>query len=135
MKYALLPLFLLVYIITDAQVKISGKIVDNRNHPVRGISITLKNSYDGGTSDSLGQYSFTTAEQGPQILVATATGYRDAEINIILKTDPILINIQLKELVTELKAVVISAGAFEASEFREGTRGEPLPKAPWSGQT
>ena len=41
-----------------------------------GVSITLKNSYDGATSDSLGNFSFTSAEKGKQIIEASIVGYR-----------------------------------------------------------
>ena len=51
---------LLISIKINAQVKISGKITDNHNKPLPGISISIKDSYDGATSDSLGNYSFTT---------------------------------------------------------------------------
>lgn len=47
-----------------AQVKISGKIIDNHNNPLAGISVSILNSYDGATSDSLGNYSFNTGEKG-----------------------------------------------------------------------
>ncbi|MFI5195354.1 MAG: carboxypeptidase-like regulatory domain-containing protein, partial [Chitinophagales bacterium] len=33
------------------QTSISGKIKDGRGHPVPGVSITIKNSFDGATSD------------------------------------------------------------------------------------
>ena len=44
------------------QVMISGKITDNKNLPIRGVSITIVDSYDGGTTDSLGNFSFVTTE-------------------------------------------------------------------------
>ena len=58
------------------QVKISGKIIDNHNKTLPGISITILDSYDGATSDSLGNYSFTTIEKGEQTLQATSAGYK-----------------------------------------------------------
>src|SRR5215212_9898304 len=99
-----------------AQTNISGKILDNKNKPLPGISITLKNTYDGTTSDSSGNYSFTSTEKGEQTLEASSSGYRSFEQKINLAGNSLAINISLKELVTELKAVVISAGTFEASD-------------------
>ena len=56
--------FLLISTYGKAQVNISGKITDNHNNALPGISISIQNSYDGTTSDSLGNYSFTTSEKG-----------------------------------------------------------------------
>ena len=49
-----------------------------------GISISIQDSYDGATSDSSGNYSFTTSEKGVQLLQASATGYKPFEQNINL---------------------------------------------------
>ena len=108
------------------QVKISGKITDNHNKTLPGISITILNSYDGATSDSLGNYSFTTIEKGDQTLQATSAGYKSFEQKINIIDQPILIDISLKEQVTELKAVVISAGTFEASDQKRASALNPI---------
>ena len=120
--------FLIIFINASVygQSNISGKIQDNKNKPIGGISISLKNTYDGTTTDSLGNYSFTTTEKGEQTLEATGNGYRSFEQNINLTGNPLTINISLKELVTELKAVVISAGTFEASDQKKTTVLNPI---------
>jgi hypothetical protein len=120
MKRVLTLLILLTAISSKAQVKVSGKINDAKGKPVGGVSVVLKNTYDGSTSDSLGNYSFTTTEKGAQIIEATIIGYRPFEQGITLSSGPIILSITLKELVTELKAVVISAGAFVASDKNKG---------------
>ncbi|MEO6454134.1 MAG: carboxypeptidase-like regulatory domain-containing protein [Ginsengibacter sp.] len=108
------------------QTKITGRITDNRNKPISGISITIKDSYDGATSDSLGNYSFTTEEKNANILGASGTGFRSFEQPVNLNGGLLTINISLKELVTELKAVVITAGAFEASDQKRTTVLNPI---------
>ncbi len=120
MKRVLTLLILLAALSSKAQIKVSGKITDTKGKPVGGVSISLKNTYDGSTADSLGNYSFTTTEKGAQIVEATIIGYRPFEQNINLASSPVMLNISLKELVTELKAVVISAGAFVASDKNKG---------------
>jgi hypothetical protein len=50
----------------------------------------------------------------------TCTGFKPFEQEISLQNSPIKLNINLKELITELKAVVITAGSFEASDKRKG---------------
>lgn len=106
---------------STAQVKISGKVVDQKGRALPAVSISLKDSYDGATSDSAGNYSFTTTEKGLQVLEASFTGYSSYSKNITIEDKDISLEIAIKELVTELKAVVISAGAFEAGDKKKGT--------------
>jgi len=104
-----------------AQVRISGKMTDTKNNPLHGASITIRNSYDGTTTDSSGNFSFTTTEKGAQVIEASLSGYNTYEKNIMLDKSEIVLNISVKELITELKAVVITAGAFEASDQKKTT--------------
>jgi hypothetical protein len=105
---------------------VSGTVADSKGRPVAGVSISLKGSYDGATSDSSGTFSFPTAEKGNQVLTATAIGYKLFEIPITLSGTAQQFAIVLKEEITELKAVVISAGAFEASDRKKGTVMSPI---------
>jgi hypothetical protein len=109
------------FFVSPAQVKISGRITDNKNKPLQGVSIVLKDTYDGATSDSSGNYSITTDEKGEKILDVSLIGYNglSQKISIGGKQD-IVQNISLKEVITEMKAVVISAGTFEASDKNKG---------------
>jgi len=120
MKRVLTLLVLLSALSIKAQVKVSGKITDTKGRPVMGVSITLKNTYDGSTTDSLGNFSFSTTEKGAQLIETSIIGYRPFQQDIKLEGSPLVLNISLKELVTELKAVVISAGSFVASDKNKG---------------
>ena len=105
-----LPFFL------SAQTIVSGKVTDKKN-PLRGVSITLKNSYDGATSDSTGKFSFKTFEKGEFLLTATSVGYKSFEQKVTLEgKGSLTVDIILKEEITEMQAVVISAGTFVASD-------------------
>ena len=107
---------LFIVFASHAQVTISGRIVDKKK-PVAGVSITLKDTYDGATSDSTGNFSFKTTEKGDHVLVFTAIGYKPIEIPVKIATTNITQGeIIMKEEITELQAVVISAGTFEASD-------------------
>lgn len=99
-----------------AQVTIKGVVKDNKNNPVAGASIAIKDSYDGATSDSLGRYSFKTFEKGTQLLVVSNIGFKSFEQQVKLESSVITIDVVLKQEVTELTAVVLSAGTFEASD-------------------
>lgn len=108
------------------QVKISGRVLDNKKKPVQGVSISLKDSYDGATSDSAGSYSFLTTEKGSFMLIATSIGFRNFEMPVVIGTEPLVQDIFLKDEISELKAVVISAGTFEASDKKKGTVLSPI---------
>ena len=116
--------FLLLFLGIDgiqAQVTIRGKMTDTKNKPLAGGSIAVRDSYDGCTTDSTGKFSFTTTEKGPLLLDATLSGYTSYQKNIIPDKNEIELLIVVKELITELNAVVITAGSFEASDKKKGS--------------
>ena len=123
--FLILPLLLLFAVVAHAQYKISGKVLDEKDHPVRGASVYLDNTIDGGTTDSLGVFSFTTTEKGNQTIVA-------AEVSHDITGSPIVINGNISDIVLHMKntahdlgAVTISAGSFSASD-RNKTILKPL---------
>lgn len=103
------------------QATIKGIVRDNKNNPIGGASITIKDSYDGATSDSTGNYSFKTTEKGQQILVITNLGYKPFEQLIKLENGVLTIDASLKQEITELTAVVLTAGTFEASDRKRAS--------------
>src|SRR5690606_11355988 len=119
MRYILL-LIVLIPAAMQAQVKISGK-VESMKKPVKGASIAIRDSYDGATSDSLGRFSFTTTEEGEVTVVVTNVGYKPYEQVVKLEGNPIELDIQLKVEITELNAVMVTAGTFEASDRKRAS--------------
>jgi vitamin B12 transporter len=113
-----LVLFLLLASVASAQITISGKLKDNKGKPIPGATVSIKDSYDGGLVDSLGNYTFTTTEKGDQLLVATNIGYRSFEEKIVIGTEPITKDISLKEEMSELKAVTVISGSFAAGDTK-----------------
>ncbi|MDB5231470.1 MAG: TonB-dependent receptor [Chitinophagaceae bacterium] len=100
----------------QAQVRISGTVKDHRGDPIIGASISIKDSYDGAVTDSTGHYHFGTRDTGSKILSITNIGYKSFEQAIQIAKQPITIDAVLKEQVDELRAVTVTAGAFEASD-------------------
>ncbi len=121
MKWLGIIFFLLLTFNVKSQVNIEGVVKDFKEKPIKGVNVLIKNSYDGGTTDSLGRFSFTTFEKGVQVLEATLAGYSIYQKNIILNKSVSGIKINIKELITELNAVVITAGTFEASDQKKST--------------
>lgn len=105
---------------------IKGRITDNKKRPLSGVSISLKDSYDGATSDNEGNYHFTTSEKGNQTLVVSSMGYKTFEQPITAEGTAIVVDASLKEEINELKAVIITAGSFEASDEKKVSVLKPL---------
>src|SRR5690606_35431708 len=68
--FGLIPVFLF------GQNQISGTITDFNQVPVSGASIYLKNTIDGATTDSLGNFSFATDATGTQTIIVEALGFQ-----------------------------------------------------------
>lgn len=100
----------------QAQIKITGSIKDQKGRILAGASIAVKGSYDGGVSDSIGNFSFKTYEKGKQTIVASNIGNKTMEQEVILDSITISIDFILKEEISELKAVTVTAGSFEAGD-------------------
>lgn len=115
-EFFFLLLFFLQLSVLKAQTTIQGKVADNKGKPIPGVSITIKDSYDGATTDSTGAFNFSTTEKGAKVMVVTAIGYKGFEQDINLDAPVQPLNLSMKEEFDELKAVVISAGSFEASD-------------------
>ncbi|HTQ27436.1 MAG TPA: TonB-dependent receptor [Puia sp.] len=109
-----------LHVLAYSQTVISGKIRDGKGHPIPGASIAIKNSYDGATSDSSGIYRFQTTEKGPQVLLVTSVGYKQLEQPVNLQGTALQLDIALKEELSELKAVTITAGSFAAGDSKRG---------------
>ena len=107
--------FLLFSLTIFSQNKISGKVVDEKGKPVSGANIFIEGTYDGASSSETGDFSFTTTTTGNQSLVVSFLIYETLKTiidvaNFKNKT------IKLRESVTSLDAVVITAGTLEAGD-------------------
>jgi TonB dependent receptor/CarboxypepD_reg-like domain len=110
-----------------AQHKISGTVYNEKDKPVYGASVFLENTLDGATTDSMGVFKFTTTETGAQTIVVTEVSYDNAgmPINIDGDVTGIILRMHSKKS-HELTEVVITAGAFEASNDKNKTTLKPL---------
>lgn len=117
-------LFCLLLLCTGAvaaQTTISGSITDKSGQPIPGVNVVLKDTYDGATTDPEGAYKLVTDETGEQVLVFSFIGYRTEEQAVILQGQSIELSVKLKDNITSLNDVVITAGSFEASDSKVGT--------------
>jgi hypothetical protein len=115
-RFLLLGIFLFTILFVHAQTVVSGVVKDAKGKAIGDVSITLVDTYDGATTDSLGKFSFKTTERGEHTLIFSAVGFIAVEQKINLQGAAQQLEIFLKDEINEMKAVVITAGAFEASD-------------------
>lgn len=111
---------LFTFITGYSQVKISGKITF-KNKGVGEVNVTLKNTYDGATTDIQGNFSFETSEKGKRTITFTHPKYEGSEKDILIENQDVSFNAELKEQISEIDAVVVSAGSIEASDKKRAT--------------
>ena len=103
----------------SAQTTIKGIVVDDQNEAIIGANIFLVGTYDGTSSDIDGTFIFESFEEGSHELVISYLGFEDKRQTIELKGISINLSIELTPTLNELEMVVISAGAFEASDEKK----------------
>lgn len=110
------------------QTVVSGIVLDKLSRqPLIGASVGIKDGIDGTSTDTLGRFRFTTDETGDHILTASYLGYKTLEIPLDLTNKTAAgLKISLEEIPTDIREVVISAGAFEASDEKKGVVLLPL---------
>ncbi|WP_192822279.1 TonB-dependent receptor [Rufibacter sp. LB8] len=118
MKTAALLSFLLTLLTltSQAQVTVQGQVKDAQGQPVVGANVYLKGLYDGASTDGNGAFQFSTKETGTQTLVISFLGYLPLEKQIEVYQSMPALHLTLRQDQRQLQAVVISAGAFEASD-------------------
>jgi hypothetical protein len=126
-KLYLVLILLLAGLSSFAQYTISGTVLNEQKKPVKGANVYLDNTIDGATTDSNGVFEFTTAETGPQTVVASEISHSTAGQPITIAGDVKGIVIILKENVAhDLDMVVITAGTFDANNDKGKTVLKPL---------
>lgn len=115
MKQLIIILALLISVQLRAQTTINGSVLNAKNQPITGANVYLEGTYDGSTSSESGTFSFTTSETGTQTLVVSYLSYETYTMvgDLSYMKD---LSIKLKEDVSTLDAVVLSAGTFSAGD-------------------
>lgn len=115
--YTLIIAFVTGFIqLNEAQTRISGQLKDTKNQPVPFASVSIENTIDGTTTDSLGRFSFKTREKGKRVLMGTYIGYETKKDTIYIDKSPLVHNLIIKEKPLMVREVVVTAGAFEAND-------------------
>ncbi|MBB5639025.1 hypothetical protein HDE68_004963 [Pedobacter cryoconitis] len=112
--------FLFFFMFAKAQTKISGVLKTIKGTPVANANISLKNSYDGTSTDSTGRFAFITNETGAGLLQYSALNFEKDSVQINMGSGNITINLTIKEALNQLQTVSISAGSFIAGDGKKG---------------
>lgn len=108
-----------------SQTTISGKVSDAKGNIILGANVYLDGTYDGGSTNEKGEFTFTTKETGVQTLIISFVSFET-----FIKIDDVssLINLQIKlrDDINALDAVTINAGTFKAGEKAKVTVLKPL---------
>ncbi|WP_396603318.1 TonB-dependent receptor domain-containing protein [Algibacter sp. R77976] len=125
MKKLTIIIITLISFQLSAQSIISGKVFNSKQEPIEGANIYLEGTYDGSTSGEDGAFSFKTSETGTQTLVVSFLSYEPFTMvgDISFMKD---ITVKLKDDVSTLDAVVLSAGTFSAGDNSKVNALKPL---------
>jgi len=122
MKFSIYILLIFIFTISvHAQQKsfITGKILDENNRPLQGVSVQLLNKQKGTVSDSTGFFKIDITANKPTALLFTSTGFRTIQRNFIVaagKTEQIII--RLESTIQQLQEVTVK----DERERREAGR-------------
>lgn len=103
-----------------AQNHITGFIKTANGKAVANASISIKNSYDGTSSDSTGHFDFTTTEKGKQLLIFSAINFDKDSVEVIIEGKLMNLNLRMKDAVNDLETVTISAGTYTTGDAKKG---------------
>ena len=109
-----------------SQTTIHGTVTDDKGENIPGANVFIKGSIDGATSDANGNFDFATKKTGQQILVVSYIGYETIEKEVDLSGKKIEYKIKLKQTISEIEAVTVTAGSFEASDEKKAVALKPI---------
>lgn len=106
-----LTLALLISELAYSQSLIYGRVIDAKTRePIPGANVFLSNTTIGAQSDSEGNYSFTTNEQGSFSLAASFIGYEPGGVNIIIDAgNNVICNFELTQTGLEMQEIVVTS--------------------------
>lgn len=124
MRFLTLFLFLFTTSATYAQITLSGEVSSKQGDLLPGVNVYIKGSYDGGTTNVSGLFSFKSSKLDSLIVIATCIGFEPKEQFIADPSQKIVF--RLSQKVNELSAVSITAGTIDVSDKATSMVMKPL---------
>ncbi|NLR81357.1 TonB-dependent receptor [Chitinophaga eiseniae] len=84
--------------------RVRGKVTDENGSPLPGVSVVLKGTNKGASTDNNGEYAIVVPDGTSKILVYSFIGMEQKEVNIGSKTE---INVVLKQVVQQQQEIVV----------------------------
>jgi vitamin B12 transporter len=119
MRHILTILLILAAASLSAQQTLSGKITDKKGDAVSFANIYFEGSYDGTISDTEGNFSLSTDLSGEQLLTVSYMGYEKYSMLLHLNGKDTVLAVVMKEQLSEIDEVSITAGVFSASDKKK----------------
>jgi hypothetical protein len=126
MRSLLITILIMNVYCAVAQVKISGVVKDETGQPVPFASVYIDDVFDGGSSETDGSYQIVSNVRGTYTIAASAIGFETSRQQIEISGGVMIVDFVLLSSVQVLDAVVISAGAFDASDKGKSQMLKPL---------
>ena len=114
MKYSLL---LLVFFSVHSFSQITGLVIDKNNEPLPFVSIYVKDTYTGTTTNNDGNYIINLTKTGDYTLIFQFLGYKTVKKEISVSRFPYVLNVTLSEDAVALNEVVVSSKENPANKI------------------
>lgn len=104
MKLKIVYLFLLISVVTQAQITIRGKVVDIDNNPLPFVNVFMQGTTSGTTTDDDGRFAFKASKRRGTIEISFV-GFQTQTVQVTRKTK--FLNIVLTEGSNQLDEVLV----------------------------
>ena len=91
-----------------ANIKIEGKVSDERNSPIEFATVRVAGSALGTTTNSKGEYAITVSDRDTLLVVFSCIGYSDVKRQFVKPKGTITLNVKLYEKTHELTEVQVT---------------------------
>ncbi|MCU0334827.1 MAG: TonB-dependent receptor [Chitinophagaceae bacterium] len=108
----------------NGSVQITGRVVNEASNPLEAVSITVKGTRQGTTTDSTGQFSLIVNQRFPFTLLFSSVGYAPQELEI--KNARSTLSVQLTTQTFIANEVVVTASRSEESRLKSPVAIEKL---------
>ncbi len=107
----------LFFITTFLNAQITGLITDKNSEPLPFVSIYIKGTYIGTTTNNEGNYTLNLKETGNYTLIFQYLGYKTVKKEITISSFPYNLNVTLSEDAVALNEVVVSSKENPANKI------------------
>ena len=121
MRYICAAIFMVLSLFTataQERVKVTGNVVTTDGTPAEYITVTLKNTSFGGTTDADGRFRFSAPEGEYTLVVQSISTHRkEMPVKLVAGQENVFKDIQTQENINQLEQVVVT-GQFSPQSMR-----------------